>query len=120
MLSYTFLRSLLLWTLLSLVSTKPTEISSIEYEEEEYEPETFNSTDDTIILQARSGPFSENGKTYIVYFMDVNWFTAAVHCRYYGMYLASVTSPNDNLLLQRTLHQFGKYFTISVKWNPSK
>ncbi|TMW49769.1 hypothetical protein DOY81_005126, partial [Sarcophaga bullata] len=82
---------LFLWTLLALVSTKPTEISSLENEAEEYEPNGFNNTDDdSIIPQPSFVQVNSIGKTYRIYFSDVNWFTAMEFCSYYGQNLASI------------------------------
>lgn len=87
------------------MSTKPTEISSVEYEEEEDKPESFNSTSDAIILQPRLGQI--NGKSYTIYFVQLNWFAASEHCEKYGRVLASVTNAYDNEILQQTLLRYG-------------
>lgn len=108
--TYTLL-SLLLWTLLGLVSTKPTEIASLENEAEEYEPNSFeNTADDSIIPQEPSFiQVNSIGKTYRIYFTDVNWFTAMEFCSYYGQNLASISSQSDKLQMIATLRQYGKY-----------
>ena len=99
-----------LWALLGLATAKPTNISFSDNEAEEFRLENFNSTANrSIIPQPRYYPGNKNSKTYTVYLMEVNWYSAAAHCQYYGKALASVTSPADNQRLIQTLHQYGKY-----------
>ena len=102
--SYTLLLSLLFWTLLGLVLAKPTEISTLEYEAEEYEHNGFNNTDEPSFIQVHY-----IDKSYRIYFTDVNWFTALEFCSYYGQNLASISSQTDKLQMIATLNQYGKY-----------
>ena len=104
-----------LWALLGLVTAKPMEISFSDDEAEVFGLENFNSSaNGAIIPQPRYYAEDNNSKKYAIYLMDVNWFTAAAHCQYYGRNLASVTSLAESQQLIQTLHKYGKYYSITT------
>lgn len=104
--SYTLLSSVLLWTLLALVSTKPTESEVEDF----IPPGNFNETDDSIMPQPRFVAVSNYGKTYRLYFAEVNWFTAMEYCSFYGQTLASINSSGERNLLRKVAFLNGKYY----------